>query len=110
MPKKAKCIAFTNHKGGTGKTTSCVSIAGFLAKIGHKTLVVDFDPQANATSALGIDATSLERSIYDAVLKECGQEGAPVQEVILDTGIENLHLAPAEFDLSAAEVLLPPPP
>lgn len=106
MAPNTECIAFTNHKGGTGKTTSCVNIAGFLAKNGRKTLVVDFDPQANATSALGIDSTSLERSIYDAVLRECGEEGAPLDEVILDTGIDNLHLAPAEFDLSAAEFLL----
>lgn len=106
MSNRANCIAFTNHKGGTGKTTSCVSVAGLLAKSGRKTLVVDFDPQANATSALGIDATSLECSIYDAVLKECGHEGVSLKEALLDTGIENLHLAPAEFDLSAAEILL----
>jgi len=106
MPKKARCIAFTNHKGGTGKTTSCVSIAGFLAKSGHKTLVVDFDPQANATSALGIEAASLERSIYDVLLQECGHAGADMHEILLGTGIDNLHLAPSEFDLSAAEVLL----
>lgn len=106
MVKKAKCIAFTNHKGGTGKTTSCVSIAGFLAKNGGKTLLVDFDPQANATSALGIEAASLAHTIYDVLLQGCGHEGVPVREVLLDTGIDKLHLAPAEFDLSAAEVLL----
>lgn len=106
MPEKAHCIAFANHKGGTGKTTSCVSIAGFLARSGRKTLVVDMDPQANATSALGIDASSLEHSVYDAVLKECGNSGVPLRQVIVDSGIENLHLAPAEFDLSAAEILL----
>lgn len=114
MPKKADCIAFTNHKGGTGKTTSCVSIAGFLAKSGRKTLVVDFDPQANATAALGIDSATLTYSIYDALLTECGRDGPVLQEVLLDTGVPNLHLAPSEFDLSAAEVILltstqPPP-
>ena len=66
----AECIAFVNHKGGTGKTTSCISIAGFLAKNGYKTLVVDFDPQANATSGLGIDAATLHYSVYDAVFKQ----------------------------------------
>jgi len=53
MSRKAECIAFANYKGGTGKTTSCLSIAGYLAKSGSKVLVVDFDPQANATSGAG---------------------------------------------------------
>ena len=100
----AECIAFVNHKGGTGKTTSCISIAGFLAKNGYKTLVVDFDPQANATSGLGIDAATLHYSVYDAVLNKCeGYKGVPITRVILETGITNLHLAPSEFDLSATD-------
>lgn len=103
----ADCIAFVNHKGGTGKTTSCISIAGFLAKEGHKTLVVDLDPQANATSGLGIDAATLPYSMYDAILGQCeGYKGVPITKVILETGVANLHLAPSEFDLSAAEVIL----
>jgi chromosome partitioning protein len=60
MVGRAQCIAFANHKGGTGKTTSCLSIAGYLAKSGSRVLVVDFDPQANATSGLGIDVMSLQ--------------------------------------------------
>jgi len=103
----AKCIAFANHKGGSGKTTSCLSIAGYLAKSGNKVLVVDFDPQANATSGLGIDPMALDTSIYDAVLGQCnGHEGAPITQVIVDTGVENLDVAPAEFDLGVAEVLM----
>jgi chromosome partitioning protein len=107
MPR-AECVAFANHKGGTGKTTSYLSVAGYLGKSGNKVLVVDFDPQANATSGLGIDLMALERSMYDAVLDRCdGHEGVPITRVILETDVENLHVAPSEFDLGAAE-LFPP--
>ena len=107
MPR-AECVAFANHKGGTGKTTSYLSVAGYLAKSGNKVLVVDFDPQANATSGLGIDLMALERSMYDAVLDRCdGHEGVPITRVILETDVENLHVAPSEFDLDVAE-LFPP--
>ncbi len=107
MAHRAEGIAFVSHKGGTGKTTSCISVAGFLAKKGYKTLVVDFDPQANATSGLGIDGATLQYSLYDAILHQCdGYEGAPIARVIVETGVKNLHLAPSEFDLSVAEVLL----
>ncbi len=103
----AECIAFVNHKGGTGKTTSCISIAGFLAKNGCKSLVVDFDPQANATSGLGIDGATLQYSMYDAILDQCeGYEGVPIAKVILETDVKNLHLAPSEFDLSVSEIVL----
>lgn len=107
MSQKAECVVFANQKGGTGKTTSCLSIAGYLAKSGSKVLVVDFDPQASATSGLGISVMSLQRSIYDAVLERCkGYEGIPVTQVILETGVENLHIAPSELDLAVAEVLM----
>lgn len=107
MEKAAECIVFANHKGGTGKTTSCLSIAGYLAKSGSKVLVVDFDPQANATSGLGIDTLTLKYSMYDAVLDQCdGYEGVPITQVILETDIENLHVAPSELDLAVAEVLM----
>ena len=107
MSERAECIAFANHKGGTGKTTSCLSIAGCLAKAGNKVLVIDLDPQANATSGLGIDATSLECSIYDVVLGQCGgYEGVPISRAILETDVEKLHVAPSEFDLAVAEVVM----
>ena len=78
MPR-AECVAFANHKGGTGKTTSCLSIAGYLAKSGNKVLVVDFDPQASATLGLGIDPMTIEYSVYDAILGRCdGHEGVPI--------------------------------
>jgi chromosome partitioning protein len=104
MPRKGQCVAFANHKGGTGKTTSCLSIAGYLAKSGSKVLVIDFDPQANATSGLGIDKKTLRYSMYDAVLDQCeGHQGVPLTHVILETEVENLHVAPSEFDLAVAE-------
>lgn len=107
MSNPAECIAFVNHKGGTGKTTSCISIAGFLAKNDCKTLVVDLDPQANATSGLGIDGATLLYSMYDAILDQCeGYEGVPISKVILETDVKNLHLAPSEFDLSVSEIVL----
>src|SRR5436309_949103 len=96
MSGRAQCIAFANHKGGTGKTTSCLSIAGYLAKSGSKVLVVDFDPQANATSGLGIDKKTLHYSMYDAVLDQCdGHKGVPITHVIVETDVKNLHLAPS---------------
>lgn len=107
MPEIAECIAFANYKGGTGKTTSCLSIAGFLAKGGSKVLLIDFDPQASATSGIGIDKLTARNSIYDAVLSLCdGYEGAPLRSILLETDVENLHLAPSEWDLSAAEVIM----
>ena len=107
MSRAAECIVFANHKGGTGKTTSCLSIGGYLAKSVSKVLVVDFDPQANATSGLGIDTMTLKYSMYDAVLDQCdGYEGVPITEVILETDVENLHVAPSELDLAVAEVLV----
>ena len=107
LPSSAACISFSNYKGGTGKTTLCVNAAGFLAKMGKKVLVLDLDPQADATSGLGIDPETLQGSMYDVFLNECpSYEGVPLTEIIVETHIENLHLAPAELDLSIAEVLI----
>ena len=104
---RAQCIAFANYKGGTGKTTSCLSIAGYLVKGRNKVLVVDFNPQANATLGLGIDPMSIEYSVYDAILSQCdGYEGVHMTRVIQETKVENLHCAPSQLDLVAAEVVL----
>ncbi len=65
----AQVVSFSNQKGGVGKTTSCVNLACFVSSLGYKTLLVDFDPQANATSAMGIFDKKIENSIYDALLK-----------------------------------------
>ena len=86
-----------------------MNIGGYLVKKseGCKVLVVDFDPQANATSGLGIDGTTLDYSIYDAVLDCCQEyEGVPITNIILETNVENLHLAPSELNLGAAPMLM----
>jgi chromosome partitioning protein len=107
MSEIGECIAFANYKGGTGKTTSCLSIAGFLAKGGSKVLLIDFDPQASATSGIGIDKLTVKHSMYDAILSQCdGYAGMPLKNIILETDVENLHLAPSEWDLAAAEVIM----
>lgn len=95
--REAKSIAFVHHKGGTGKTTSCLNIAGWLVRMKKKVLVVDLDPQGNATAGLGIDRKTLEGSIYDVFF---GQH--TIEEVIIETD-SGIHLAPSSIDLLAAE-------
>lgn len=103
---KAKCIAFAHHKGGTGKTTSCINVAGELVRRGKKVLVVDMDPQANATSGLNINKRYLPFSLYDALLDMCQRKGKiRFRDVILATDIEGLHLVPSELGL--ARILAP---
>jgi len=98
---RAKCIAFAHHKGGTGKTTSCINIAGGLAKKGKKVLVVDLDPQASATVGLGINKNYLPVSLYDALFDRCNNEGKiGIKDVIISTEIDNIHLVPATLDLA----------
>jgi len=98
-----KIIAFAHHKGGTGKTTSCINVAGFLAKAGKKVLVLDFDPQGNATAGLGVDNDSLERSMSDVMLKHCGKSDVALDQVIIETDFEGIDLAPSNIDLSTVE-------
>lgn len=97
----ATVISVTNQKGGVGKTTSAVNIAYYLAKKGHRTLLVDFDPQGNATSGLGIDKQSLDATMTEVVL-----ETKSLAEVILETSHKNLFLAPATPHLANTEVEL----
>lgn len=104
---RAKCIAFAHHKGGTGKTTSCINIAGELARRGKKVLVVDMDPQANATSGLRINKKYLPFSLYDALFDRCkGENRVRMRDVIMSTEIDNLHLAPADLDLAGLLVCM----
>ena len=94
----AKVIAIANQKGGVGKTTSAVNIAAGLGYYGKRTLLVDVDPQGNATSGVGFDRRSIAKSTYEILLAE-----AKAEEVILHTKYDNLDLMPAGIDLAAAE-------
>lgn len=95
--QNAKLIAFVHHKGGTGKTTSCLNIAGWLVKMKKKVLVVDLDPQGNATTGLGIDRTTIDSSIYEVLFAQ-----RDIEEAILETD-SSIYLVPSSVDLLAAE-------
>lgn len=94
----SRSIAFANQKGGVGKTTTTVSMAACLAERGKKTLLIDIDPQANATSALGVEKL-VGGSVYQALLGE-----KPLADSIRPSGLENLDIIPSEVDLAVAEV------
>ncbi|MCX7926902.1 MAG: AAA family ATPase [Candidatus Omnitrophica bacterium] len=96
-----KIIAICNQKGGTGKTTTAINIAAYMGLFGKKTLLVDLDPQANATSGLGVDRHKIKKSTYHVLLEEI-----KIAEIFLKTEIENLYLAPSNLDLTGAEVEL----
>jgi len=99
-------ITFSHHKGGTGKTTSCLNIAGFLVQAGKKVLVIDCDPQANATAGLGYSAQTTVRNMYDVFLS--GFEGFPetkISDIIRNTP-SGIDLAPSHLDLVGAEPCL----
>ncbi len=96
-------IACANQKGGVGKTTTVVNLGAYLALAGDRVLVVDLDPQGNATSGLGIDRAALERSVYDAVI-----DGVPFSDVVMGTAIPGLDIVPSAIALAGAEVELAP--
>ena len=96
-----KIIAFANQKGGVGKTTTCVNVATYMALMDKKVLIVDLDPQGNATSAVGITKTKELKTIYDLIGEESSYE-----DVIQQTVVENLYIIPSTVDLAGAEVEL----
>ena len=100
MPTVKTVVAIVNQKGGVGKSTTAINLAAYLADKGEKILVVDMDPQGNATSGLGVSADS-GGCMYDVLL-----DGKPLQDVALETDISGLHVAPATINLVGAEVEL----
>ena len=94
-----KIIAFTNQKGGVGKTTTCVNLATYLAAYGKRVLLVDMDPQGNATTGVGYEKTKDMETFYDVIVGE-----TTIAAVIKETNIKNLHILPSNVDLAGAEI------
>lgn len=97
----AKIIAVANQKGGVGKTTTSVNLSACLAELGKKVLLVDVDPQGNATSGYGLDKSKIEQSIYDVLVA-----GIPAAQVLQKTEYASLDILPATIELAGAEVEL----
>lgn len=97
----AKVIAIANQKGGVGKTTTSVNLSACLADLGQRVLLIDIDPQGNATSGLGVDKSKIEKSVYDALVDDI-----PIKDIIIDTEVEKLKVLPATIQLAGAEIEL----
>ena len=96
-----KIVSYSNQKGGVGKTTTCVNMAAFLASFGKKVLLVDIDPQGNATTGLGFSKSSLKKSVYNVLIDD-----EKAEDNILKTELEGLYILPSNIDLAGAEVEL----
>lgn len=94
-------IALANQKGGVGKTTTSVNLGAGLAELGQRVLLIDIDPQGNATSGTGIQKPSIEQDVYDVLIND-----APLKETILQTAHEGLDIVPTTIQLSGAEIEL----
>lgn len=98
-----RVIAVANQKGGVGKTTTTVNLGACLAELGFRTLVIDLDPQGNASTGLGIENRGLETSMYHVIMQE-----VPLENCIEPTAVKHLFVAPASLDLAGAEIELVP--
>jgi chromosome partitioning protein len=98
-----RIMAVANQKGGVGKTTTTVNMGAALAELGHRVLIVDLDPQGNATTGLGINYRVLDHTMYDVLLS-----GLPIDDCIEPTEVKGLFVAPASLDLAGAEIELVP--
>jgi chromosome partitioning protein len=98
-----RVLAVANQKGGVGKTTTAVNLGACLADLGYRTLVIDLDPQGNASTGLGIDTRGLAASMYDVVMHDVSLE-----DCMEPTSVKNLFVAPASLDLAGAEIELVP--
>jgi len=97
----SKSIAVFNQKGGVGKTTTVINLCACLANRGKKVLMIDIDPQGNTTSGVGIDKTTLEKTIYDVLIND-----SDPRDCIIDTNRENLFIIPSSVQLAGAEIEL----
>ena len=94
-----RIIVVANQKGGVGKTTTAVNLAACMAQLDRKTLLIDADPQGNATSGIGVDKRKLESCIYDVLINH-----VPVRQAILHSAVQNLDVLPSNIDLAGAEI------
>jgi chromosome partitioning protein len=98
-----RIIAVANQKGGVGKTTTAISVSAALADLGYRVLVVDLDPQGNATTGLGVNARDLDHSVYEVLMQD-----VPIEDAIEPTAVQNLFLIATTIDLAGAEIELVP--
>ena len=97
----SRVIAIANQKGGVGKTTTAVNVSACLAEVGKSTLLIDIDPQANATSGLGIDPNQVDLTIYEALIEEI-----TIEDALVSTSVDGLDLIPSHIRLTGAELEL----